>query len=62
MKRVAVIVLSALCMLILHPVCAEEETEEKTFCATVLEIQEASILVKPNSDTVEMGRPQSHWL
>lgn len=53
MKRAAVTILSALCMLTSLPVCAEEETEEKTFCATVLEIQEASILVKPNSDTVE---------
>lgn len=53
MKKIVVIILSAFCAMTALPVCAEEETETKTFCAAVLEILEASILVQPNSDTDE---------
>ncbi|MCD7764857.1 MAG: YobA family protein [Lachnospiraceae bacterium] len=53
MKKNVAIIVSVFCALMALPVCAEEETEEKTFCATVLEIEEASILVQPNFDTEE---------
>ncbi|MCD8075134.1 MAG: YobA family protein [Lachnospiraceae bacterium] len=53
MKRIVVIILSVFYTLTALPVCAEEETEAKTFCAAVLEIQASSILVQPNSDTDE---------
>lgn len=53
MRRIVVMILSAFCALTALSVCAEEETETKTFCAAVLEIQDSSVFVQPNSDTDE---------
>lgn len=53
MKKIAVIIISVFCALMAGQVFAEEKTEEKTFCATVLEIDEAFILVQPHFDTEE---------
>ncbi|MCD7885176.1 MAG: YobA family protein [Lachnospiraceae bacterium] len=53
MKKIAVIIISVFCALMAGQVLAEEETEEKTFCATVLEIDEVFILVQPHFDMKE---------